>query len=455
MLLFVLFSFQLLPTVVGQKQGAYALETARPDLERQQFSSNKKRNATVVDLARFFTRREKKTLEKQVGKSLSKDMDVAIVVASNVESGYSPKEMATTLLNTWDMGSESHHLGGVLILLSMEDSRIELELSDSLIHIFDSDWCNELLYTRVIPYFRDERYSDGLLLLVEELKRRLEAHRFHRRANTKKRASKQKKGRRRRQLLGLSALGAGGYATRDEWLPLFENDDQDDFDHHHHYDDGYDAHHKHQAKRRYRHYKPSRYDSNSFSDFIFSFPALLNRSSRHTMHGGSTKAHVAPQARTRIRTPGSKADTIKPEDERLSSASILNTAVGGQQATGGAGTSLFGTKTSVGDTAVHAVKAAALRQPPSQRNSPTKSPTGQNKSKKNTRASGMSGAGASWGAISSKEARSNSHSTTALSGAGGSWGSSSSSKRSQSSKKADRKGRSNASSGNHGAGGTW
>lgn len=179
---------------------SYALEMAHLDLERSSVSR-------IMDLSHFLKRKELKRLERLInGNSLSVDLETQLLIASSVPAGHSTKEIATRLLNKWKLGSEPNHMGGILIVVVLEEHRIELELSDSIAHIFDSDWCHEMLYTNVVPLFRQDRYLEGLELILEEIIKKLKSHQFQRGSSSRDMA---KQRRRRRKLFGLAGLYGG------------------------------------------------------------------------------------------------------------------------------------------------------------------------------------------------------------------------------------------------------
>ena len=217
-LLFLLLVATAITTFVaqGQQQQAYSMETVRHDQPRPT-GTNKR---AVLDLTkRVLSRRQRNRLTKRIRKkgAIIADIDLEIIVASNVEHGYALKEMATELLNAWDMGSQwEQHAGGMLILMAMEENRIEI--SDSLAHIFDADWCHKVLYTGVVSFFQKERYDMGLEYLLNAIEDRVKEVR-----NLLATKVTPRKGRRRRNLTGLAAL-VGGQATRPFWRGWFEND---------------------------------------------------------------------------------------------------------------------------------------------------------------------------------------------------------------------------------------
>ncbi|VEU39644.1 unnamed protein product [Pseudo-nitzschia multistriata] len=103
------------------------------------------------------------------------DLDLEVVVASGVEHGYTPREMAADLLHKgWGMADQTEtHSGGMIVLVAIEDHRIEIVVGDSLAHVFGADWCHSVLYGRgVTEAFRAGRYGPGLERLLDEVKDR-------------------------------------------------------------------------------------------------------------------------------------------------------------------------------------------------------------------------------------------------------------------------------------------
>ena len=141
--------------------------------------------ALVMDMtATVLSSREKHRLAEKIQR-FEASIDLQLLIAPSVEEGntrgYTPKEIATSLLNRWNMGSQPRNpslarnpMGGMLVLLVMDQNRIEIVFSDSLGHLFDEDWVHDLLYTLVIPYFRNDRYGDGLARIVDATQHRLD-----------------------------------------------------------------------------------------------------------------------------------------------------------------------------------------------------------------------------------------------------------------------------------------
>lgn len=212
-----------------QRQRAYSAEVLRHDRPRPIGNG-------VLDLTeRVLTRRETNRLARRIrGKkrrgssAASNDIDIELVIVAGVEHGYTPKELATHLLNAWKLGSQSQsqsqsddrqdeysysYFGGMLILLVMEDNRIEIEVSDSLAHVFGADWCHEVLYTRVVPWFKRDLFDRGLEDLLEAIEDRWR--------EVRRRSDTNSNTKRKRKRPNLVAALAGGIATQPLWRNWF------------------------------------------------------------------------------------------------------------------------------------------------------------------------------------------------------------------------------------------
>jgi uncharacterized membrane protein YgcG len=102
-----------------------------------------------------------------------KTEDIQVVIGDNVDSDYSPQEMATKLVNNWQTGGSMTERG-ILILLAMERNRIEIEFGHGLAHILNADWCHEVALTKMVPWFREGDYFKGLQEAVLQIEKSLQ-----------------------------------------------------------------------------------------------------------------------------------------------------------------------------------------------------------------------------------------------------------------------------------------
>lgn len=100
--------------------------------------------------------------------------DIQILIGDSVDANFTPKEMANKIIEIWqESGSMSPR--GIVILLDMEQHRIEIAFGQGLTHMLDEDWCNEVAYTKMVPWFRKDDYAKGLEEAITEIEATLRA----------------------------------------------------------------------------------------------------------------------------------------------------------------------------------------------------------------------------------------------------------------------------------------
>lgn len=155
----------LLACCVGRSlghDGIATLDLIRDGKRRVMDLTSRRRNT--------LTKKERSRLDQEIRKRIPQE-DVQILVVDNVESGYSPDEMVSHLYHEWKIG-EDYSERGILMLVVMEQNRIEIEFGDGLAHLMDAEWCQELLISKVVPMFRQQKYAMGLqeaIVAIEEL----------------------------------------------------------------------------------------------------------------------------------------------------------------------------------------------------------------------------------------------------------------------------------------------
>jgi len=122
----------------------------------------------VMDLSNILNKNEQKRLTKHI-----KDLDLQIVIVDRVEQGASPKKMATKLFNSWKLGNSEEN-NGLLLLVAMEERRIELEVGTGLNALFSARWCRNKLEETVVPWMRQKEYSQALHAAAQAIRLRLE-----------------------------------------------------------------------------------------------------------------------------------------------------------------------------------------------------------------------------------------------------------------------------------------
>jgi len=86
-----------------------------------------------------------------------------------------PENYAFFLFNKWKLGKKGHE--AILILVSMNERRIETEIGFGLEPMISEEYTEKFLDDRVIPYFKQSKYGEGLYEgmkdLIKEIERRL------------------------------------------------------------------------------------------------------------------------------------------------------------------------------------------------------------------------------------------------------------------------------------------
>lgn len=79
----------------------------------------------------------------------------------------SPREFAFWLFNRWKIGGDDHR--GVLVLLSMEERRIEVEVGFSMEKFISDDEASGVLEHHVVPFLKKGDFDNGLFQALDVL----------------------------------------------------------------------------------------------------------------------------------------------------------------------------------------------------------------------------------------------------------------------------------------------
>lgn len=114
----------------------------------------------VNDFANILSPDEKKSLESLLKEFREKNgIDVVVVTQKNT-SPLTPAQYVFWLYNEWGIGGKKHH--GVMILLALEERRIETEVGFGLEHILTDEESGKILDREMIQPIKEGRYGDGL-----------------------------------------------------------------------------------------------------------------------------------------------------------------------------------------------------------------------------------------------------------------------------------------------------
>jgi len=122
----------------------------------------------VVDLAGVLTADQKAQLNARID-SLEQEAgaEMAVVILRKTQ-GATLKEYATELFNRWGVGKRGAD-NGVLILVALQDRRVEIETGYGMESILPDGLVGAILDETMIPHFRRGDYAGGILAGTERI----------------------------------------------------------------------------------------------------------------------------------------------------------------------------------------------------------------------------------------------------------------------------------------------
>lgn len=124
--------------------------------------------AQVLDPA---TEDKLRTLLADLERRTSVEMAVVVVPST---APLTPKQYVTELYNRWGIGKRGLD-NGVLLLLAVQDRRIEVETGYGVEGILPDGRVGAIIRSTMLPHFRNNRWGEGLLAGVQELAQILRA----------------------------------------------------------------------------------------------------------------------------------------------------------------------------------------------------------------------------------------------------------------------------------------
>ncbi len=123
----------------------------------------------VTDMAALLSP-EAEAQINQIATDLEADTkaELAVVTVPTTDPAVSPKAFATKLFNTWGIGKADQD-NGLLILVSRDERRVEIETGRGTAHILPDDQVTTLITTVVVPHFRQEDYAGGIIQVTQQL----------------------------------------------------------------------------------------------------------------------------------------------------------------------------------------------------------------------------------------------------------------------------------------------
>lgn len=126
----------------------------------------------VVDMAGVLSAEQKAQLNRIIS-ILERETgaEVAVVILRRTQ-GATPKEYATELFNRWGVGKRDAD-NGVLMLVALDDRRVEIETGYGMEAIIPDAVAGEILDTAVVPRFRKGDIAGGVIAGVEAIAERI------------------------------------------------------------------------------------------------------------------------------------------------------------------------------------------------------------------------------------------------------------------------------------------
>jgi uncharacterized membrane protein YgcG len=105
---------------------------------------------------------ELQSLEDSVGSQL------VVMIIDNLQ-GMEISEFSYHIANSWGIGRKDFD-DGVLVLLSMNDRQMRIEVGYGLEKILKDEIAAQIIQEEMIPEFREQRFYEGLLAAVKKIK---------------------------------------------------------------------------------------------------------------------------------------------------------------------------------------------------------------------------------------------------------------------------------------------
>lgn len=123
----------------------------------------------VTDLANLLNPETETELNQLIGKlEQNQGSELAVITVSETAPSPTPKDFATELFNTWNIGKASQN-NGVLFLIAKADRRVEIEVGSGLETILPPETIREIIETHIIPSFQQGEFDQGTLLGTKQL----------------------------------------------------------------------------------------------------------------------------------------------------------------------------------------------------------------------------------------------------------------------------------------------
>lgn len=129
----------------------------------------------VSDMAQVLPDDQEAALEGQLA-ALHRDLgvEIAVVTVGDVDAP-TPRDFSTELFNAWGIGDVDAN-NGFLVLLVLDQRRIEMETGYGLEGVLTDGWLGRVRTERMVPAFKAGDYGTGLVRGVRAIDERLRAN---------------------------------------------------------------------------------------------------------------------------------------------------------------------------------------------------------------------------------------------------------------------------------------
>ena len=126
----------------------------------------------VNDFASVLSSSEREKLERQISDGVKKTGAEVAVAIVRTSGQYSPKEYAVSLFEKWGIGKKGKD-NGLLILLVMDQRRLEIEVGYGLEPVITDSVAGRIRDQYLIPAFKQGKYALGLEQAISDIYRRI------------------------------------------------------------------------------------------------------------------------------------------------------------------------------------------------------------------------------------------------------------------------------------------
>ncbi|MGI0485547.1 TPM domain-containing protein, partial [Pantanalinema rosaneae CENA516] len=117
----------------------------------------------VTDMAQLLNPETKRTLNQMISRLEQQNgTEIAVVTVTDTTPATTPKQFATALFNDWGIGKRGQD-NGVLLLISRDDRRVEIETGYGIEPILSNQQVGKIIQHEILPHFKYGNFSAGVL----------------------------------------------------------------------------------------------------------------------------------------------------------------------------------------------------------------------------------------------------------------------------------------------------